>query len=107
MNYASDKYLKVDAAQVEPIAIPASNNPIVITDAADDFTFKAGVLNSVVNGRYIHVVEAGNLSQVCSEVYGNKCDVISSVETSLAPEVNVIVQKGSQLFSSHKNRVEV
>lgn len=107
MNYASDKYFKVESAQVEPITIPASNNAIVITDPADDFTFRAGVLNSLVNGRYIHVVEPGHLSQVCAEVYGNKCDVISNIETSLAPEVNVIVPRGSQLFTSHKNRIEV
>lgn len=106
MNYTSDKYFKVDAAQVEPVTIPSSNNAIVITDPADDFTFRAGVLNSIVNGRYVHVVEPGHLGQVCAEVYGNKCDVISTVETTLAPEVNVIVPRGSQLFTSHKNRIE-
>lgn len=66
MNYTSDKYLKVDTAQVEPITIPSSGNAIVVTDPADDFVFRAGVLNSVVNGRYIHVVEGGQLNKVCS-----------------------------------------
>lgn len=47
------------------------------------------------------------MSEVCAQVYNNKCDVISTTETTLSSEVNVIVEKGSQLFASHKNRIEV
>lgn len=57
MNYASDKYLKIENVNVEAITLPSSTNPIIITDPADDFAFRAGVLNSLINGRYIHVVE--------------------------------------------------
>lgn len=106
MNYASDRFFKVENVNVEPIALPASTNPIIITDPADDFAFRAGVLNSLVNGRWIHVVEPKQLSQVCSEVYNNKVDLIGTSETSVDPSVNVIVPRGSSLFSSHKNRVE-
>lgn len=66
MNYASDKYVKVDNVNVEPVTLPASSNPLIITDAADDFAFRAGILNSLVNGRYVHVVEAGELNEVCT-----------------------------------------
>ena len=62
MNYASDNYLKVDNVNVEPINLPSSSNPLIITDTADDFAFRAGVLNSLVNGRYVHVVEAGQVA---------------------------------------------
>lgn len=66
MNYASDKYCKVENVNVEPITLPASSKPVIITDPADDFAFRAGVLNSLINGRYIHVVEPGQAAQVCS-----------------------------------------
>jgi hypothetical protein len=56
MNYASDKYCKVDNVNVEPITLPASTNPLIITDPANDFAFRAGILNSLINGRYVHVV---------------------------------------------------
>ena len=57
MNYASDKYFKIDNVNVEAITIPSSANPIIVTDPADDFAFRTGVLNSLINGRYVHVVE--------------------------------------------------
>lgn len=56
MNYASDRFFKVDNVTVEPVTLPSSKNTIIITDPADDFAFRAGVLNSLVNGRYVHVV---------------------------------------------------
>lgn len=78
MNYTSDKYLKIDNVNVEPVTLPSSSNPIIITDPANDFAFRAGILNSLVNGRYVHVVEPGQASQVISEVYNNKVDLIGS-----------------------------
>jgi len=66
MNYASDKYCKVDNVNVEPITLPASTNPLIITDPANDFAFRAGILNSLINGRYVHVVEPNQVSQICS-----------------------------------------
>lgn len=78
MNYTSDKYFKVENVDVEPIVLPSSTNPIIITDPADDFAFRAGVLNSLVNGRYIHVVEPAHVAQICTEVYGNKVDLIGT-----------------------------
>jgi hypothetical protein len=66
MNYASDKYFKVQNVNVEPVILPASKNPIIITDPTDDFAFRAGVLNSLVNGRWVHVVESSKVSQVCA-----------------------------------------
>jgi hypothetical protein len=66
MNYTQDKYLKVDNVNVEPVILPPSSNPLIITDPADDFAFRAGVLNSLVNGRYVHVVEPGQVGQVCA-----------------------------------------
>jgi hypothetical protein len=56
MNYASDRFFKVDSTNVEAIALPPSSNPIIITDPANDFAFRAGILNSLINGRYVHVV---------------------------------------------------
>ena len=66
MNYASDKYFKVENVNVDPIILPATSNPIVITDPSNDFAFRAGVLNSLINGRYVHVVEPNQVSQVCA-----------------------------------------
>jgi hypothetical protein len=66
MNYTQDKYMKVDNVNVEPVTLPPSSNPLIITDPADDFAFRAGVLNSLVNGRYVHVVEPGQVGQVCA-----------------------------------------
>jgi hypothetical protein len=66
MNYASDRFFKVDNVNAEPVALPVSNNTIIITDPANDFAFRAGVLNSLVNGRYVHVVEAGHVASICA-----------------------------------------
>lgn len=107
MNYASDKYVKVENVNVDPVTLPPSSTPLIITDPANDFAFRAGVLNSLVNGRYVHVVEPGQLGQVCAEVYNNNVDVIGTTETSVDPSVRVIVERGSGVFGGHQNRVEV
>ena len=54
MNYASDENYPLNlSANHEPVALPPSNNTIVITNPTNDFAFRAGILNSVVNGRYV------------------------------------------------------
>jgi hypothetical protein len=107
MNYASDKYVKVENVNVDSVTLPASSTPLIITDPADDFAFRAGILNSLVNGRYVHVVEPGHVKQVCAEVYNNNVDLIGTTETSVDPAVRVIVERGSVVFAGHQNRVEV
>lgn len=56
MNYASDKYFNIAPIYVQPFTIPSSTNPIIITDPSNDFAFRAGILNSLVGGRFVHVV---------------------------------------------------
>ena len=104
MNYASDKNFNVEPVNVQPVPIDG-NNPIVITDSANDFAFRAGVLNSLTNGRYLHVVEQAHVARLCAEVYNNKVDLIGTAETSVDPAVRVIVEKGSNLFATHQNRL--
>ena len=58
MNYADDKYYKIsNATDFEPVQLPESNNSIFVTNPASDLGFRAGVLNSNINGRYLVVVE--------------------------------------------------
>ena len=83
------------------MTLPSSSFPLIITDPANDFAFRAGVLNSLASGRYVHVVEKEHVARVCAEVYKNQVDVIGTSETSLDPNVRVIVEKGSGLFASH------
>jgi hypothetical protein len=65
MNYTDDKYFKIDfGSDFEPLSIPASNNPIFVTSLTNDFSFKAGVLNSVVKGRYIVCVEPKDVNRI-------------------------------------------
>ena len=92
---------------MKPIVIPQSNNPIVITDAANHFAFKCGTLNSVVNGRYLVVVDSNDANRVCEEFYGNQVDFIGTEEVQLDGNVRVIVKRDSGLFKGHQNRVEV
>lgn len=54
LNYASDKYFKLPSlAQVVPLSLPPANCPIIVTNPAEEFTFKTAILNSIVHGRYV------------------------------------------------------
>ena len=57
MNYAEDRYFKVAGEDsFSPAALPASENSLFITQPASELGFRAGVLNSNINGRYLVVV---------------------------------------------------
>ena len=72
LNYATDKYFKLgEIAQVEPVLLPESNLPLLITDASNNFSFRAGALNSVINGRFVVCAEPTDIGRVCS-AYDNQ-----------------------------------
>jgi len=65
LNYAEDKYFKVPTEdQFTPIGLPDSQNSLFVTQPASEFGFKAGVLNSNVNGRYLVVVEPKDINRI-------------------------------------------
>jgi hypothetical protein len=49
----------------------------VITQPAHDYAFKAGILNSLINGRYLIVAEPQDLGRI-SAIYEGKIDVIAT-----------------------------
>lgn len=78
MNYAEDKYIQApQSADLAPISLPASTNPIFITQPASDLGFRAGVLNSCINGRYLVVVEPHQVNRV-AEFHSNKVDLVAT-----------------------------
>lgn len=78
-----------------------------MTQPASDFGFRAGVLNSNINGRYLVVAEPHQVNRI-AELHKNKVDLIATEEISnLNPDINVVVEKGSQLFQGRSNRSEV
>ena len=105
LNYADDKYYKLSSSEdFNPVSLPQSSNPLFVTQPASDFGFRAGVLNSNVNGRYLVVAEPHQVNKI-SEYHHNKIDFIATEEVpNLHPDINVFVEKGSQLFQGRSNR---
>ena len=105
LNYADDKYFKLpESPSFEPIALPDSSNVLFVTNPAHDFGFRAGVLNSVVNGRYVVVVEPGQVNKVLKHHEG-KVDLVATEEIhNLNESVNLFVPKGSGLLKGHAKR---
>jgi len=78
-----------------------------VTQPASDFGFKAGVLNSNINGRYLVVAEPHQLNRI-AELHKNKVDLVATEEIiNLNPDINVLVEKGSSLFQGRSNRSEI
>lgn len=108
LNYTTDKYFKIPyEAQVEPISLPQSDNAIFVTQPAVEFAYRAGVLNSNVNGRFVVVVEAKDVNRV-SEIHSGKVDLIGTEDVpNLNAGISVFVPKGSDLFKEHPKRTEL
>ena len=78
-----------------------------VTQPASEFGFKAGVLNSNINGRYLVVVEPKDINRI-AEIHENKVDLIATEDIpNLNPSINVFVEKGSSIPRSHERRTEV
>ena len=92
LNYADDKYFKLSSSEsFEPISLPSSENPLFVTQPASDFGFKAGVLNSNINGRYLVVAEPHQVNRI-AEYHNNRVDLVATEEISnLHPDINVYV----------------
>jgi hypothetical protein len=105
LNYVDDKYFKVAfEGQFEPIAVPQGGNVLFVIQPASEFGFRAGVLNSNVNGRYLVVVEPKDVNRI-AEFHDNKVDLIATEEVEhLNPAINVLVQKGSEVLKGHGKR---
>lgn len=104
-NYSSDENTPfTGASNHEPIKLNDSQNPIVITQPAHDFAFRAGILNSLVNGRYVVVAEPQDLGRV-SQIFDGKIDVIATEECQPDSNNTVYVENGSKLLTGHGNRV--
>ena len=107
MNYASEKNFPLNLSnRHEAITLPESNNPIIITNPVHDFAFRAGILNSVMNGRFVVCAEPQELPRVAN-IYEGKIDLIATEEGDISPEASVFVEKGSTLYSSHGKRIEL
>lgn len=108
MNYASDKYFKLpENPEYEALALPESSNTIFVTQPAHDFAFRAGILNSNLNGRFVVVVEPRNVNKIAA-FHDGKVDLIATEEVvSVDSSIRVIVQKGSSILKNHQNRIEL
>ena len=108
MNYAEDKYFKVPTEEnLTPATLPSTQNSLFVTQPASEFGFRAGVLNSNINGRYLVVVEPKDVNRI-AELHGNKVDLVATEEiANLNPSINVFVEKGSSLLKGHQRRTEV
>jgi hypothetical protein len=83
--------------------LPNSNKPIVITEPAHDFAFRAATMNSLVNGRYVICAEPSQVGQV-SDIYEGNIDLIATEEVSVDDSVSVYVEKGSRILAQHSKR---
>lgn len=82
-----------------------SNKPIIITDPAHDFAFRAATLNSMINGRYVIVVESNEFNRI-SGLYNHEVELVATQEIdNINPKVLVYVEKGSNLLKEHSQRV--
>lgn len=78
MNYAEDRHFKAtEEGQFDPVSLPSSDHPLFVTQPASNFGFRAGLLNSNVNGRYVVVVEPHQVNRV-AECHQNKVDLIAT-----------------------------
>lgn len=81
-----------------------SINPIIITQPANDLAFRAGTLNSLINGRFVVVAESNDVQKV-SDLYEGNVDIIATEDVSVNNEGTVYVASGSSFAKGHKNRV--
>lgn len=103
-NYSNDSFTPFTGASNHvPISLPSSSNPLLITQPAHEFAFRAGILNSLVNGRYVVVAEARDVERV-SNIY-DKIDLIATEDVYVNSNATVYVQKGSSVLSGHNNRI--
>lgn len=108
MNYADDKYFKLpENPEYEAIALPESKNAIFITQPAHDFAFRAGILNSNLNGKYVVVVEPRFVNKVAQYHDGNVDLIVTEDIYGLDPSINIYVQKGSDLLKDYPKRTEL
>jgi hypothetical protein len=108
LNYAEDKYFKLpENPEYEPLPLPQSNNTIVITEPAHDFAFRAGILNSNINGRYVVVVEDRHLNKIIEAHHGNVDLIVTEQLRDVDHSVNVFVPKGSGILAEHPKRTEL
>lgn len=63
----------------EPLSILQSSKPLIITQPAHPFAFKAGILNSLINGRYVVCAEPNDVPRAAN-LYDNNVDVIVTEE---------------------------
>jgi hypothetical protein len=105
LNYADDKYFRLpENPEYEAIALPESHNTILITQPAHDFAFRAGILNSNLNGRFVVVVEPRHVNKI-AQIHDGKVDLIATEEVyGLDPSINIFVQKGSDIHRDHSLR---
>jgi hypothetical protein len=84
-NYSSDEWAPfTGSATHEPYPIEGtSTTPIVITQPANDFAFRAGILNSLVNGRFVVCAEPKGVQKI-SDLYEGKIDFIQTEEVQLS-----------------------
>jgi hypothetical protein len=108
LNYTEDKYLKIATEQpFTPLSLPNKSNTLFVTQPASEFGFRAGVLNSNINGRYMVIVEPKDVNRIAS-LHSNKVDLVATEEiANLHPSINVLVEKGSSLLKGHAHRTEV
>lgn len=77
----------------------------MITQPANDYAFRAGILNSLVNGRYLVVAEPRDLPRI-SQIYEGKIDLIATEDCPVDNSTTVYVENGSDILKGHQNRVE-
>jgi hypothetical protein len=108
LNYAEDKYFKIALdAQHEPLPLPSSANAVFVTQPAHDFAFRAALLNSAINGRFVVVVEPRDVNRI-AEYHNGNVDLVATEDIpNLNPAINVFVPKGSDLFKDHSKRTEL
>lgn len=78
----------------------------MITQPAHPFAFRAGVLNSLVNGRYVVVAEPAEVSKV-AHAHDGEIELIATEECAVPESANIFVEKGSKLLLNHPNRREL
>lgn len=105
-NYSSDENTPFTPSTAhEAVKLSDSKNPLVITQPANDYAFKAGILNSLVNGRYLVVAEPRDLPRI-SQIYDGNIDVIATEDCPVDATANVYVEPGSNVLQGHQKRVE-
>jgi len=64
LNYAPNEFSPLESKELETLAIPESDQPIVIADANCNKAFKAGLANVLKNGRYVIYTDKAQLKSI-------------------------------------------